>query len=187
MALEPAMEDKALKALQDRTDAKLRYAGAHLDELKAMPIRRGDDFDRAHQESFLYHLLGVRDAFLAELNAYYVAGLSGADITLGNLKKALARMNRPSLEIGELYTLERDPEGWLNQARGMRDHSTHVAAVPRIFHVGGEDDGTVWLQNPKTNEILEQDFILAFQAWLATMSDLIQRLRLSALQNTRRI
>lgn len=111
------MEDKAIKALQDRTDAKLRYAAIHLNELKAMPSRRGNDFDRAHQESFLYHLLGVRDAFLAELNIYYEAGLPGSGVTLGKLREALAQTNRLSPEIGELYTLETDQGGWLSQAK----------------------------------------------------------------------
>lgn len=183
--LEPLMEDKAIKSLQDRTDAKLRYAGVHLDELKAMPSRRGDDFDRAHQESFLYHLLGVRDAFLAELNAYYEAGLPSSNVTLGKLRKALARANRPSPESGELYTLETDPGSWLNQAKDMRDHSTHVAGVPRTFHVGGEDNGIVWLRNPRTKETVERDFVLEFQIWHTRMAELIERLRASALGNTR--
>ena len=137
------MEDTVIRALQDRTDAKLRYAAVHLDELSAMPSRRGDDFDRAHQESFLYHLLGVGDAFLAELNAYYEGGLPGTGVTPGKLREALGQKNRSSPEIGELFGLEKDPGSWLDQAKEMRDHSTHVAGVPRTFHVGGEDDGVV--------------------------------------------
>lgn len=179
------MEDKAIKALQDRTDAKLRFAGVHLDELKAMPSRRGDDFDRVHQESFLYHLLGVRDAFLAELNAYYESSLPGSSVTLGKLREALARANRSSPEVGEMYTLEADQGSWLNQAKDMRDHSTHVAGVPRTFHVGGEDDGVVWLRNPRTKETVERDFVLEFQTWHASMAELIERLRASALRNMR--
>lgn len=178
------MEDTAIKARQDRTDAKLRYAGVHLNELKSLPSRGGNDFDRAHQESFLYQLLGVRDAFLAELDAYYRAGLSGSGVTLGKLRDALTRTNRSSPELGELYTLETTPGSWLAQAKDMRDHSTHVASVPRTFHVGGEDDGVVWLQNPRTNEVVDRDFVLEFQAWHALMAELIERLRTSALANT---
>lgn len=179
------MEDKAIKALQNRTDSKLRYAGVHLDELKAMSSRRGDDFDRAHQESFLYHLLGVRDAFLAELNAYYETGLPGYGVTLGKLRDVLAQKNQSRFEVGELYMLETDPGSWLHMAKDMRDHSTHVAGVPRTFHVGGEDDGVVWLLNPRTNKTLERDFVLEFQTWHASMAELIQRLRASAMGNTR--
>jgi hypothetical protein len=181
------MDDQVLRGLQDRTNAKLRYANVHLDELKSMPSRSGDDFDRAHQESFLYHLLGVRDAFLAELNSYYECGLSGSAVTLGKLKDALARMNRSSPEVAALYKLETDPGGWLSQAKEMRDHSTHVAGVPRTFHVGGEDDGVVWLQNPRTKEAVKRDFVLEFQSWYAGMVELIERLRTSAIENTRRL
>ena len=181
------MEETAIKALQDRTDAKLRYAAVHLHELNAMPSRRGDDFDRADQESFLYHLLGVRDAFLVELNAYYEGGLPGSGVTLGKLREALERTNRSSPEVGELFTLEKDPESWLNQAKEMRDHSTHVAGVPRTFHAGGEDDGVVWLRNPRTNQPVERDFVLEFEAWHASMGELIERLRTSSLRNTGRL
>ena len=60
-----------------RTDSKLRFAKVHLTELEECPTKgHGHDFERAHQESFLFHLLGVRDAFLQELNIYYECGLS---------------------------------------------------------------------------------------------------------------
>ena len=81
--------DNIGKSLQARTDAKLRYAKIHLDELATLPIRNGDDFDRAHQESFLFHLFGVRDAFLAELNHYYRCGLPQHDLTVGKLRNVL--------------------------------------------------------------------------------------------------
>lgn len=67
----------------------------------------------------------------------------------------------------------------------MRDHSTHIAGVPRTFHIGGEDDGVVWLRNPKTQEAVEQDFVLEFEIWHTGMAELIYRLRASALANTR--
>ena len=43
------MDPKTLKNLQDRTDAKLRYAEIHLNELKDHEPLGGDDFDKAHQ------------------------------------------------------------------------------------------------------------------------------------------
>ncbi|HXQ35194.1 MAG TPA: hypothetical protein VN843_14355 [Anaerolineales bacterium] len=48
------MDAKELENLRSRADAKIRYAQVHLDELKAINRLGGDDFDRAHQESFLY-------------------------------------------------------------------------------------------------------------------------------------
>lgn len=58
------MDEKRLENLRARTDAKLRFAEVHLKELLALPRLSGDDFDRAHQESYLYHLIGAKDAFL---------------------------------------------------------------------------------------------------------------------------
>jgi len=52
------MDPKTLKNLQDRTDAKLRYAEIHLNELKDHEPLGGDDFDKAHQ------LLCFRSFFL---------------------------------------------------------------------------------------------------------------------------
>ena len=65
------MNYKTITPLQERSNAKLRYAAVHLDELKSIEQLGGDDYDRAHQESFLYHLMGAKDAFLIELNTYY--------------------------------------------------------------------------------------------------------------------
>ena len=65
------MIDSTTKALQERTAAKLRYAEVHLREIRELGQPDGGDFDRAHQESFLFHLLSTRDALLAELNVYY--------------------------------------------------------------------------------------------------------------------
>lgn len=46
--------DEKTKSLQARTDAELRYAKIHLDELASLASLSGDDFDRAHQESFCF-------------------------------------------------------------------------------------------------------------------------------------
>ncbi len=72
------MDETHTKSLQERTNAKLRYARVHLDELKAQGPPNGGDFDHAHQKSFLFHLLGTADAFLAELCHYYRVVVPGA-------------------------------------------------------------------------------------------------------------
>lgn len=61
-------EEQTINIKQERTDAKLRYAALHLDELKSKDTGGGDDFARAHQESFLFHLIGAKESFLLELN-----------------------------------------------------------------------------------------------------------------------
>jgi len=60
-----------LNAARERTDARLRYCRIHLDELKryrGTARADGSDWECAHQESFLFHLFGVRDALLREID-----------------------------------------------------------------------------------------------------------------------
>ena len=171
-------------APQARTDLKLRFAGIHLDELEAMPNRRGDDFERAHAESFLYHLLGVRDAFLAELNICYRAGLPPSHVTPGTLRRALEAAGLHSPELAELFILQNDPGSWFNLAKGMRDHSTHNMGVPRMFHVGGPHDGETWLHQPDSGDVVPRDYVDEFREWYVRMGELVKRLRATARNNS---
>jgi hypothetical protein len=51
------MDADTIRNLQDRTAAKLRYADIYIREIDKLAGQRGTDADRAHQESFLYHLV----------------------------------------------------------------------------------------------------------------------------------
>lgn len=168
---------------QVRTDAKLRYAKVHLDELIKLDRLSGDDFDRAHQESFLFHLFGARDAFLLELNQYYGAELPNENVSLGRLRETLKRKGIESPELASLFALEQDDSSWLKQAKDMRDHSTHVQGVPRSFFLGGEDHGKVKLTNPRTGVLADRHFPEEFQNWFEHMQELISSLRQSALSS----
>ncbi|HKZ02525.1 MAG TPA: DUF6586 family protein [Pyrinomonadaceae bacterium] len=176
------MDDKVIQNLRARADAKLRYAEIHLGELKALGTLGGSDFDRAHQESFLFHLLGAKEAFIIELNTYYSCGLPESDLTSGKLRAALKGQGRTSAELAELYVLENDQSSWLFHAKEMRDHSTHVSGVARAFHRGGPEDGQVWLRNPKTGQHIERHFVEAFDDWVSNMRDILERLRSSAIE-----
>lgn len=172
--------EQQTQAFQARTDAKLRYAKIHLDELAALPVHGGDDFDRAHQESFLFHLYGTRDAFLIELNHYYSLGLPAESISLGKLRDALKLRNIQSPELSALFALEQDDASWYRLTKDMRDHSTHVQGVPRAFFMGGEDDNMVKLKNPRTGILTNRHFIYEFHEWFEQMFLLIDKLRASA-------
>jgi hypothetical protein len=179
------MDDKTLQNARARADAKLRYAEIHLDELKAIGRLGGSEFDRAHQESFLYHLLGAKEAFLVELNTYYAGGLAENDLTPGKLRAALEAQGKVSNELAELRSLENEEDSWLFHAKEMRDHSTHVAGVIRAFHLGGPADGQVWLKNPNTGENIERHFVDEFNDWVSNMRKLLERLRASAIEEMR--
>ena len=175
------MDDSRTKALQERTDAKLRFANVHLDELKSLEPLTGDDFDRAHQESFLFHLFGARDALLAELNHYYGAGIEDNILSLGRIRKALKQQGIQSPELQTLYELEHDNSSWFRQAKDMRDYSMHVQNVPRTYHLGGEDHGKVKLKNPRSGMLTGLHFVEEFDDWLKKMGALVRSLRDSAL------
>jgi hypothetical protein len=175
------MDAKTLENLRSKSDAKLRYAEIHLDELKSLNSINGSDFERAHQESFLFHLLGAKDAFLGELNAYYGSSLGEKDLTIGKLCSELKKEGKKSQELVELYNIEKDENGWYFHAKKMRDHSMHVSSVSRHYHLGGKADKEVWLSNPETGQIIERHFIEEFSDWNINMKILLERLRKSAI------
>jgi hypothetical protein len=178
-------ESKEIENFCSRTDRKLRFAQVHLNELKVNGINNGDDFERAHQESFVYHLLGAKEAFLIELNAYYRTELKGENISMGNLKNALEKKGMQSNELVELYKLENEEDSWLFHAKAIRDYSTHISDVPRRFHLGGENHQRVFLSNPKTGQIIERHLIDEFSDWINKMTELIERLRSTAVSGNK--
>ena len=179
------MDEKTIQNLRLRSDTKLRFAKVHLEELKELEHIGGSDFDKAHQESFLYHLLGAKDAFLFELNAHYNSKLSKEDLSLGKLRDALKAKGKSSPELAELYELENQKDSWLFHAKEIRDHSTHISNVPRSYYVKDQEIERVYLKNPKTDKIIERHFVDEFSDWLEKMKLLLEKLRKSAIENNR--
>ena len=164
------------ESAQSRTDAKLRYAAIHYEELRNVE-RRGDDFERAHQESFLFHFFGVRDAFLHELNVIYECGLPLNKVRMESLAKALKDSTKQSNELETIVELEADRDSWLSRAKGMRDHSAHRHSVPRVYHVGGERHGEIFLTDTERGVPVEQDYLQLFESWLGSMKEIIIQMR----------
>lgn len=175
------LDAQAIQNLRSRADAKLKYARIHVELLRERGGNGGADFDRAVEESILFHMLGAKDAFLIELNAYYNCGVPAEAVTPGNLRKAFLARGVRCPELAELYELENDPESWFAHAKQMRDHSTHVGGVPRAFHIGGKNQGKVFLRNPNTGAHIEVHAPEALAAWVDDMRELLERLRASAI------
>lgn len=180
------MDQKQLENLRARADSKLRFAKIYLDELKSIGKPSGNDIDRAHQESFLYHLVGAKEAFVQELNIYYAGGLDQNSVSPGALRNELNKKGIKSEELAEIYRLENDESSWLFHAKEMRDHSTHVNGVPRVFYAGGKNDGDVHLRSPKTSELVNNHFVDEFCQWHKNMTELLERLRSSAIEANRK-
>ena len=170
------MDQAQYKASTDRTDSKLRYAVIHFEELEGVD-RRGEDFDRSHQESFLFHLHGVRDAFLQELNIKFDCGLPIHQVDKKRLNNVLGKKEIESKALAKLNELESDEDSWLTCINEMRHHSPHRNSIPRVYHVGGENDGDVYLTNTRNGRVIEEDYIVLFEQWLKKMGDLITELR----------
>lgn len=172
------MNTKELEILRGRADAKLRYARVHLEELRALPHISGSDFDQAHQESFLYHLLGAKEALVGELNMYYGCNLLPDSVSLGNL--------RGVPEASQLRDYEKENSGhWLSIAKLMRDYSTHVGGVPRDYRVypGQNREGTVSLRHPKERDlVIPGELLSVFADWLDKMASLLECLRRAAIE-----
>lgn len=179
------MDKKQLGKFRARADTKLRYSKIYLDELMLIGKPISHDIDRAHQESFLYHLLGAKEAFIQELNVYYSGGLDQNAVSPGALRERLSKEGKISKELAELYLLENDNSSWLFHAKEMRDHSTHIGGVPRVFYAGGENDGNIHLKNPKTSEELQNHFVDEFAEWHKKMGELLERLRENAIQENK--
>jgi len=164
-----------LNVARERTDAKLRYARVHLTELKMTP-RRGSDFDTAHQESFLFHLFGVRDALLQEINIFHSCGLPIEKVTRRQLENVFRNTESPSPALDALIKIEDDPNSWLSAAAEMRHQSTHRRNVPRLYHLGGDNDGKVFLTDTRKGERIEKDFVVLFDEWLKEMQNVVKDL-----------
>jgi len=148
-----------LNAARERTDAKLKYAAIHLDELKmyrGIARADGSDWERAHQESFLFHLFGIRDALLQEINLFHGCGLMPRDARKHRLRARLTEMCFQSQAFRTLARLESMKSSWISIASRMRHTFTHQKGVPRKFHVGGEEDGCVHLRHPSIDELKQQ-------------------------------
>lgn len=173
----------SIRNFQDRTDTKLRYACLHLDELRAYSLKgSGDDFERSHQESFLYHLLGALDSFFQELNRYYGCGLEIDKVTEIKLEVAFKQLGVVCPEFEEVKLLGQDNTSWLHHAKEIRNHATHRQSIPLKFYIGGPEDGQICLKDPKSGSTLLPDYLVLFQLWWNEMSDLLKRLRESAVK-----
>jgi hypothetical protein len=170
----------ALNAARERTDHKSRYAGVHLAELMAQRLlqkAQGTDWERAHQESFLYHLLGVRDALLQEINLFHVCGLSMDQVRKQALVARLGKQGANSPALDTLLALEADAKSWLSIAGRLRHFSTHQKNVPQQYYVGGDRHDRIFLRDPLGGEPIEIDYVEMFSQWLENMRQLVTQVR----------
>lgn len=164
--------------LIERTDAKLRYAKIHLEELvNHLKVAHGDDFGRSHEESFLFHLFGARDAFLQELNSYYGFNFPEKDVQIRSLKKEADKLGGIYPEVNYIEQLERDSSSWLSKAKEWRNHSTHRNNLVHHYYLGGENHGKIHTTDPKSKQRNDIHISDLYSEWLMEMDNMIKQLR----------
>jgi len=169
-----------LTAAQQRTNAKLRYAQIHLDELRLkrqLARADADPWERAHQESFLFHLLGVRDALLQEINLFHSCGLSMSSVSIASISQQLVKNGVISRALRTLMRLEGLKLSWLSVAKRLRNLSTHQKNVPRQLVGDRVNNDPQYFRDPATGKLIETDYMELFEQWLVKAGKLIENLR----------
>ena len=169
------MKIKKYSSLKELTDAKLRYAQLYLDELKNPEIT-GSDFEKAHQESFLFHLNGAVDAFLAELNEIYGLGLKGKHLNIETLKSAKSDAKK-SIKEGKKLSRLMGKKNWLSELKSFDPNNEKPAKKEKKSEE--YDEAAILIEN--ANEIISDPILDKFEDWQAKMRNLIAEMRESAL------
>lgn len=165
------MKKKRLTALRDATDAKLRYAQLYLDAIKNPQIA-GKDEEKAHQESFIFHLTGVVDAVLAEFNEQHELGVKEKHLSIENLKSAKFDSKKEAKEGKKLSKLI-GKKSWLAEVYafqlGKQIKVKKVKENPEVALLTDE------LAPNSVNPILDK-----FEEWQAKMRGAVSAVRESA-------
>lgn len=160
-----------------RTDQKLRFAKIQLDELWNHSSRNsGDDFERSHHESFLFHLYGAVDAFLQELNFYCDCGIALQKVSRQTLTICLRSRGRTSAILAELTDCEAVQGSALATAKQFRHHAAHRGGLPMQHYFNGPSN----LVHPTTRVEIAQDSVSVLDGWLVDISQQLQSWRVRA-------
>ena len=120
--------------LVKRTDAKLRYARLHLDELRIYSDDGGGgDWEKAHEESVLFHLVGAKDAFLQEINSMHRLGLDLMKVNEKSLTKSLKQSEGNSASLVSLEGLATNPGSWYSQMIAMHNFGNTRHPASRLM------------------------------------------------------
>ena len=167
-------------ASSDRTDKKIIFAELTFKEIMSHPrFGSAEDFERAHEESYFYHIIGAKDSFLQEINEAYKLGLLPYQVNEPALAKKLNAKMLHSIELDEIINLKNDSTSWLAIAIRLRNHGTHQSNIPRLFDevISSKTSSTRYFIDPMTNTQLKTDIPTFMEQCLIDVKALISRLR----------
>jgi hypothetical protein len=146
--------------LNIRVHFKLNAARRHLDNLVQLEQREGSlaqavvrieaetDIDEC-----LYHLIGVKDALLQEINTELRLGLDQRDVTLAAINAALnqrgTKAKAITKEIDDMISVKHDPRWLINE---LHNHSKHRNLIGQALNM---QDGVLQrssLIDPRTGQ-----------------------------------
>jgi hypothetical protein len=172
------MKKKKISPLKEYTESKLRYSQLYLDELKNTKIS-GSESEKAHQESFLFHLNGVVDAFLAELNEIYSLGIKSKKLSIEALKNAKYDSKKQGKEGKRLSKLM-GKKNWLGELKEF--NPTITPALKKAKKTKGNDKAEAASLVEQVSPLPSNPLLERYEEWQAKMRKLISELRESAMQ-----
>jgi hypothetical protein len=92
----------------ETSSAGIIMLGQSGEEHERVIARDKDDFHRAHEESFLFHLHGARDGFLHEVNEHHGLGIPADEVTLKRLRKELKETGKKNRQVSEIRDSEKN-------------------------------------------------------------------------------
>lgn len=172
------MRQKTLTELENRTKRKLRFAEIHLEEITSRhELGPGGDFEIAHEESCLFHLIGAKDSFLQEIDVAYGLEVPMKRVNEDRLRRELKKRQLKSPALNEIMEREKDGGSWLAMAIEDRNQGMHRFYIPRNVEVVLGADSRISYTNPFTQLPMEIDILEFLRQCLENMEELLQRLR----------
>lgn len=153
----------------------MQFAEIYLNERKNCDDS-GSISERAHEESFLFHLVGAKDSFLQEINYALALGLPERGVTEENLRTTLNKQGKNCQALDEIEKHKNDEGNWLNLAIWFRNQGTHRANIRRLFRRGGVEE-SVSFTDPYTEQPMNQTITEFLSDCFEKMVELIPRLR----------
>lgn len=161
-----------------RTAQKLEFAELYL-KLRLACANNGDLAERAHEECFLYNLIGAKDSFLQEINHALRLGLPENRVNEKNLREALDNAGKECAALGRIEAVQAEKGGWLDLATWFRNQGTHRSHIRHGFFLdaGGSEDMPPVFLDPYTGEAMSQNIPQFLSDCFSQMVKLITDLR----------
>ncbi|WP_258421374.1 hypothetical protein [Aquiflexum gelatinilyticum] len=162
-----------LKAI---TESRLNYAKLYLEELNN-PAISGSEIEKAHQYSFLFHLKGVVDAFLVEINEIYGLGLKKKHLTIDSLKVSKSD-SKKHIKEGKKLSKLMEKDNWLSELKSFDPNKLKASKKSRK----SKDKDESSTSEEEKSEMQVTSVLEKFVEWHSKMEKLIIELRESALE-----